>query len=40
MSEYTTMAKEVYEPKYDSRTEGINGEVLMRVGGGKRHVWY
>jgi hypothetical protein len=22
------------------RTEDINGDVLMRVGGGKRHGWY
>jgi hypothetical protein len=40
MIDYTAMAKEVYGPEYDPRTEGINREVLMRVGGGKRHVWY
>jgi hypothetical protein len=38
--EYTAMAKEVHGPDYDSRTEDINGDVLMSVGGGKRHKWY
>jgi hypothetical protein len=34
---YTTMAQEVYGPEYDLRTEQIDPDVLMRVGGGKRH---
>jgi hypothetical protein len=37
---YTTMAQEVYGPEYDLRTEQIDPNVLMRVGGGKRHERY
>jgi hypothetical protein len=40
LSEYTAMAKEVHGPDYDPRTEDIDGDVLMRVGGGKRHGRY
>jgi hypothetical protein len=31
------MAQEVYGPEYDPSTEQIDPDVLMRVGGGKRH---
>jgi hypothetical protein len=40
LSEYTAMAQEVNGPDYDLRTKDIDIDVLMRVGGGKRHVWY
>jgi hypothetical protein len=40
LSEYTAMAKEVHGPDYDPRIEDIDGDVLMRVGGGKRHGRY
>jgi hypothetical protein len=40
LHEYTTMAQEVHGPNYDPRTEDIDGDVLMRVGGGKRHGQY
>jgi hypothetical protein len=40
LHEYTAMAQEVHGSYYDSRTEDIDGDVLMRVGGGKRHVRY
>jgi hypothetical protein len=40
LSEYTAMAQEVRGPDYDPRTEDINEDVLMRVGGGKRHGRY
>ena len=40
LSEYTAIAKEVHGPDYDPRTEDIDGDVLMRVGGGKRHGRY
>jgi hypothetical protein len=40
LSEYTAMAQEVHGPDYDPRTEDIHGDVLMRVGGGKRHGRY
>jgi hypothetical protein len=34
------MAKEAHGPDYNLRTEDIDGDVLMRVGGGKRHGRY
>jgi hypothetical protein len=37
---YTAMAPEVHGPEYDPRTEQIDPDVLMRVGGGKRHGRY
>jgi hypothetical protein len=40
LSEYTAMAKEVHGPDYDPRTEDIDGDFLMRAGGGKRHGQY
>jgi hypothetical protein len=40
LSEYTTMAKEVHGPEFNPRTEDIDREVLMRIGGGKMHGWY
>ena len=40
LSEYTSMAREVHGPQYDSSTEDLDGEVVMRVGGGKKHGWY
>jgi hypothetical protein len=39
LSEYTAMAHEVHGLDYDPRIEDIDGDVLMRVGGGKRHGW-
>jgi hypothetical protein len=40
LSEYTAMAQEVHGPDYDSRTEDIDRDVLMRVRGGKKHGRY
>jgi hypothetical protein len=40
LSDYTAMAKEVHGLDYDSRTEDIDRDVLMRVRGGKRHERY
>jgi hypothetical protein len=40
LHDYTTMAQEVHGSKYDSSTEQIDPDVLMRVGGGKRHGRY
>jgi len=34
------MAREVHGLEYDPRTEDLDGEVVMRVGGGKKHGWY
>jgi hypothetical protein len=40
LHDYTTMALEVHGLEYDSSTEQIDPDVLMRVGGGKRHGRY
>ena len=40
LSEYTSMAREVHGSEYDSSTEDLDGEVVMRVGGGKKHGRY
>jgi hypothetical protein len=40
LHEHIAMAQEVHGPDYDPRTEDINGDVLMRVRGGKRHGRY
>ena len=40
LHDYTAMAQEVHAPEYDPRTEEIDPDVLMRVGGGKRHGRY
>jgi hypothetical protein len=40
LSEYTAMSQEVHGPDYDPRTKDIDEDVLMRVGGGKRHGRY
>jgi hypothetical protein len=40
LHEYTAMTQEVHGPDYDPRTENIDGDVLMRVRGGKRHERY
>jgi hypothetical protein len=40
LSEYTEMARSVHGPKYDPRTQDLDGEIIMRVGGGKKHCWY
>ena len=40
LTEYTAMAREVHGPEYDPSTEDLDGEVVMRVGGGKKHGQY
>jgi hypothetical protein len=40
LSDYTLMAREVHGPDYDPTTEDLDGEVIMRVGGGKKHGRY
>jgi hypothetical protein len=40
LSEYTSMAREVHESEYDPSTEELDAEVVMRVGGGKKHGRY
>ncbi|XP_072148418.1 uncharacterized protein [Setaria viridis] len=40
VSEYTKMAREVHGPDFDPSSEDIDGEIVMRVGGGKKHGRY
>jgi hypothetical protein len=40
LHDYTAMAQKVHGPEYDPSTEQIDPDVLMRVGGGKRHGRY
>jgi hypothetical protein len=40
LSEYTSIARAVYGPDHDPSTQELDGEVVMRVGGGKKHGWY
>jgi hypothetical protein len=40
LQEYTAMAQEVHGPEYDPSTKQIDLDMLMRVGGGKRHGRY
>jgi hypothetical protein len=40
LHDYTAMAQEVHGLEYDPSTEQIDPDVLMRVGGGKRHGRY
>jgi hypothetical protein len=40
LHDYTAMVQEVHGPEYNLRTEQIDPDVLMRVGGGTRHVRY
>jgi hypothetical protein len=40
LTEYTSMAREVHGPDFDPTTEDLDVEVVMRVGGGKKHGRY
>jgi hypothetical protein len=40
LHDYTAMAQKVHGPDYDPSTKSIDPDVLMRVGGGKRHGRY
>jgi len=35
LSDYTSMAKDVHVPEYDPSTQDLDGEIVMRVGGGR-----
>jgi hypothetical protein len=37
LSDYTAMAREIHGLDYDPSTHDLNGEIVMRVGGGKKH---
>lgn len=40
LSSYSEMARQVYGPEYDPSAHDLDGEVVMRVGGGKKHGRY
>ena len=40
LSGYTSMAQEVHGPEFDPINEPIDGEIVMRAGGGKKHGRY
>jgi hypothetical protein len=40
LSEYTSMARAVHREEYDPSTQDLDGEVVTRVGGGKKHGQY
>lgn len=40
LTQYTEMAREVHGPDWDPSTEDLDGEIIMRVGGGKKHGRY
>jgi hypothetical protein len=40
LSQYTEMARVVHGPKYNPSTQDLDGEVIMKVGGGKKHGRY
>ena len=40
LSEYNSMATEVHGPEFDQSTVPIDGEIIMRVGGDKKHGRY
>ena len=37
---YTEMGRQVHGPDWDPRTQPLDGEVIMRVGGGKKYGRY
>jgi hypothetical protein len=40
LSQYTEMASAVHGPQFDPSTQDFDGEIVMRVGGGKKHGRY
>ena len=37
---YSSMARQVHGLEYDPSAHDLDGEVVMRVGGGKKHGWF
>ena len=37
---YTSMVRAVHVPEYDPSAHDLDGEVVMRAGGGKKHGWF
>ena len=40
ISEYTLVARSVHGPQYDPSTQDFDAEIIIRVGGGKKHGRY
>jgi hypothetical protein len=40
LTKYSSMARQVHGPDYDPTTQDFDGELVMRVGGGKKHERY
>jgi hypothetical protein len=40
LNEYTSMAREVHGQEYDPTQEDLDAEIVMKVGGGKKHGRY
>lgn len=40
LAEYTSMGREIHGPEWDPTAQDLDGEVVMRVGGGKKHGRY
>jgi hypothetical protein len=40
LTEYTSAARSVHGPEYDPSTQDFEGDLVMRVGGGKKHGRY
>ena len=40
ISEYTTTGRQVHGPEWDRSAHPIDGDLVMRVGGGKKHGRY
>ena len=40
ISEYTSAVRSVHGPQYDPSTPDFDAEIVMRVGGGKKHGRY
>jgi len=40
VSEYIAMARQVHGSQFDPSTQDLDGEIVMRVGGGKKHGRY
>jgi hypothetical protein len=40
VSDYTSVARSIHGPDYDPSTDDIDGETVMRIGGGKKHGHY
>ena len=37
---YTSMARAAHGPEYDPSVHDLDGEVVMRAGGGEKHGWF